>query len=221
MKIEEKILFPLLDKLKKDELNEYLKTSFYEMEDRQKRDVFGKMYEEKLSEKRSPQKFYSEIKKFHEKSINGDYYAPFIINSKNFSDIPQETDEWFSELSYYLDESSRLVESEEYNLSNSCFELLFDLISKMENGEEIVFADEYGTWMIICDTDYDESYIKSLAKIEDEIIFTEKVIPLLKRDSLESLSGGIYGKIGKYSTKEQLKLVEQEIELRKIKYIMS
>ncbi len=217
MKIEEKILFPLLDKLKKNELKEYLKTSFYEMNDEQKRDVFGEIYEEKLSGGRNLQKLYSEIKKFHEKSVNGDYYAPFMINSKNYSDIPQKTNEWFSELSYYLDLSSRLVEREEYNLSNSCFELLFDLVSLMENGEDIVFADEYGTWMIICNSDYNESYIKSLAKVENEEIFTEKVIPLLKRDSYESLSEKIYTKIRKYSTKEQLKRVEQEIGSNKIR----
>lgn len=122
MKIEEKILFPILDKLKKDELKECLKISFYEMGDSQRRDVFGEIYKEKLSTGRSPQKLYNELEKFREKSVNGVYYVPFMINSKNYMDIPQETDEWFSELSYYLDESSRLVEKEEYDIANSCFE---------------------------------------------------------------------------------------------------
>ncbi len=186
MKIEVEILFPLLEKFRKEELKEYLKTSFFEMDDRQKRDVFGKIYEEKLSKGRSSLNLYSEIEKFHKRSVKGYYYAPFMINSKNFMDIPQETDEWFSELSYYLDESSQLVKKEEYDLAISSFELLFDLINQMENGEDVIFADEYGTWMITNNLDYNESYIKSLAKIECKEIFTEKVLPLLKRDSYES-----------------------------------
>ncbi len=32
-----------------------------------------------------------------------------------------------------------------------CFKLLHELIDKMEDGDEIVFADEYGTWMITGD----------------------------------------------------------------------
>lgn len=83
-------------------------------------------------------------------------------------------------------------------------------------GEDIVFADEYGTWMITCNSDYNDSYINLLAKVEDEEVFVEKVISLLKRDSYESLSGKIYNKIRKHSTKQQLKRVDQEIKSRKI-----
>jgi len=217
MEIKEEKLFSLLDKIKKDELIEYLKMSFYEMDDVQRRGVFGEMYGDKLRKDRKPVDLYSEIENFHKKSVKGDYFAPFMINSKNFMDVPPETDEWFSEVSYYLDESSRLVEKEKYDLAINCFDLLFDLIDHMENGEDIIFADEYGTWMIVCKFSYTESYIKSLAKVKDPETYVEKVIPLLRRDSQESLSDKIYDKIKKNSTKEQLIRVEQEIKTREIR----
>ena len=199
MIIKEKILFPLFDKLKKSELIEYLKSSFDEMDDTQKRHIFSDLYKEKINKGKTSEKLFLEVKAFYDKSIRGFYYESFYINSKNFMDIPDKTDEWFSELGNYLDESTKLVRRKEFETANKCFEYLYDLIEKMENGEEIIFADEYGTWMITADLDYDEAYIKSSAQTDSDEEFIRKVIPLLIRDSHESFSGKIYHKIKKLS----------------------
>jgi hypothetical protein len=42
--------------------------------------------------------------------LAGAYYAPFRINSRNFSDIPEETDAWFAQLGDFLAQSTALAE---------------------------------------------------------------------------------------------------------------
>ncbi len=217
MEINEKTLFQILQKLRKSEILEYLKSSYYEMEDKQRRNVYLDLYNEKVNKGLKSQELYTRVLTFHEKSIKGDYYAPFNINSKNYRYIPNETDEWFTELSFYLDETSKLVKKKEYKIANDCFERLYDLISKMEDGEEIIFADEYGTWMISTKLDYDNAYISSLSKTENENNFTERVLPLLIRDSYESLSSKIYSKIKKAANTKQLKKVELKIKQKDIR----
>ena len=216
MRINETVTFKIFKKLKKSELIEYLKSSFNEMDDKQKRDVFLELYNETVNKNINPKKLYSKILEFYEKSVNGEYYAPFDINSKNFMQIPNETDEWFSEVSYYLDETTNLVEKKEYKIANQCFEKLYDTIEEMSNGE-VIFADEYGTWMMVTKTDYDNAYIKSLAQTEDEDKFAEKVLPLLVRDSYESLSSKIYSKVRKAANSKQLRKVQEGIKSKNIR----
>jgi len=216
MKVNEKIIFEIFKKLKKTELIEYLESSFYEMDDRQRRDVFLELQNSTVNKNIKPKKLYSKVLEFHEKSVNGEYYAPFDINSKNFMNIPNETDEWFSEVSYYLDETSKLVEKKEYGMAKKCFEILYNSIEELGNGE-VVFADEYGTWMISTKLDYDNAYIISLSQTEDENKFTEKVLPLLIRDSYESLSSKIYNKIRKTANSKQFRKVKEEIKSRNIR----
>jgi hypothetical protein len=53
-----------------------------------------------------------------------------------------------------------------------CFKLLHELVDKMEDGDEIVFADEYGTWMITGDEKrFVKSFLSSLAAISKGIEF--------------------------------------------------
>ncbi len=61
--------------------------------------------------------------------------------------------------------------------------MLYDLIEKMGDGDEIIFADEYGTWMIPGDEKvYIKAYIESLAatKVPDD--YAKMTIPLLRKD---------------------------------------
>ena len=215
MKINERKIAKIFQKLKKSELVEFLNISFKVMDDKQKRDVFLELYNGTVNKNITPEKLYSNILAFNKKSVNGDYYAPFDINSKNFMDIPNETDEWFSEVSYYLDETTNLVEKGEYKMANQCFEKLFDTIEEMSNGL-VVFADEYGTWMLVTKTDFENAYIKSLSQTEDADKFADKVLPLLIRDSHESFYGKIYSKIKKAANPEQLRKIQEEIKLKGI-----
>lgn len=216
MNVNEKTIFEIFKKLKKSELVEYLKSSFYEMDNGQRRRVFLELQNSVVNKNIKPTELYSKIIEFHKKSVAGEYYAPFTFDSKNFDHIPDETDEWFSELSYYLDETSKLVEKKEYGIANKCFERLYESIEEMENGE-VVFSHECGTWMIFAKLDYDNFYIISLSQTEDENNFAEKVVPLLERDSNESFSNKIYSKIKKAANSKQFKKVQEEIKSKNIR----
>ena len=63
----------------------------------------------------------------------------------------------------------------------------------MERGEEIVFAEEVGSWMIPGDEKvYLRAYIRALADTATPEAFTEAVLPLLRRDSYASFTQKVY-----------------------------
>jgi hypothetical protein len=67
------------------------------------------------------------------------------------------------------------------------------LIEQMERGEEIVFAEEVGSWMIPGDEKvYLRAYISSLAATTTPEDFAEAMVPLLRRDSYGSFANKVY-----------------------------
>ena len=90
-----------------------------------------------------------------------------------------------------------------------CFKLLYELIDKMEDGDEIVFADEYGSWMITGDEKrLIKTYLSSLAAISTPEDYVNGAISLIKRDSYESFHNKVYTtaiKIAKEDQKVYLK----------------
>ena len=158
------------------------------------------------------------IEQFYEKSMAGYYYAPFDINSKNFSDIPEETDAWFDEISDYLEDSSRITDQGEHEMAVQCFKLLHELIDKMEDGDEIVFADECGTWMITGDEKrFIKSYLSSLAVISTPEEYANGAIPLIKRDSHESFYNKVYASAIKIANEDQKVYLKTEVKKQKIR----
>jgi len=84
--------------------------------------------------------------------------APFALDSRNFNDIPDETKWWFNELLLLLNLCCEVVLKKEPGVIKHCFEKLFDLIARMDACEEIIFAHEFGDWMVICRHDYQTIY---------------------------------------------------------------
>jgi len=211
-------LFGAINKLKKTELVELLEKAFDNMEGKTKRYVFGDLYKLSTKKERTPEKLLDSIRKFHDKSMSGHYYAPFNVNSKNFSDVPEETDEWFDKISDYLDFTSIMVKEGKYEMGLKCFTILFELIDRMESGEEIVFADELGDWMISAKEDYIEKYIIALSK-EVKLVeeYVSQLIPRIKSDSYFSFSNGVYKKVKRHSSSIQLKAINKEIKLQSIR----
>ncbi len=217
MEINKEKLFTVINTLSKSELISLLEDSFDNMEGTSQRNVFGELFKEHTKKERTPEKLLEEIEKFYNKSKKGYYYAPFDINSKNFSDVPEETDEWFDEISDYLDFVSELVEDGENEIALKCFRILFELIDLMECGEEIVFADEFGPWMMHTKEDYIEKYIIAVSKEIKEIEeYVSMLIPIIKNDSYSSFSDKVYKKVKKHSSGIQLKEINKEIKLQSI-----
>jgi len=65
-----------------------------------------------------------EVQKFHEDSLKGVYYAPFDINSKNYMDIPEETQESFEKLADLLGDAAMVGEKGNHQLAVQCFNIL-------------------------------------------------------------------------------------------------
>ena len=211
-------LFKFLKKQKKNDLLEFLQSSFNYMDTEQRRSVFGKFYNQIEPGRINGKKLLQKIQKFEQDSFAGEYYAPFEINSKNFSEIPQETEMWFEELNELLSSSTQLSKQGDHAVAIECFSILYDLIFDMDSGEEIVFADEYGSWMIPGDEkEYIRAYITSLAKIKSPEDFSDLVIPLIRRDSYESFVNKVYNFAIKVATDEQKSYLNKAIKSQKIK----
>jgi len=211
-------LFKFLKKQKKNDLLEFLQSAFNYMDTEQRRSVFGKFYNQIEPGRINGKKLLQKIQKFEQDSFAGEYYAPFEINSKNFSEIPQETEMWFEELNELLSSSTQLSKQGDHAVAIECFSILYDLIFDMDSGEEIVFADEYGSWMIPGDEkEYIRAYITSLAKIKSPEDFSDLVIPLIRRDSYESFVNKVYNFAIKVATDEQKSYLNKAIKSQEIK----
>jgi len=68
-------------------LLDLLKSAFHEMKTNQKNNVFGYMMEQVAPSGIDRKQVIKDVKKFCEESLAGVYYAPFDINSRNFSHI--------------------------------------------------------------------------------------------------------------------------------------
>jgi len=211
-------LFDFLENQNPSLLLDLLNSAFDAMDTNQRHDVFGKIITEVPISPVEGKKLLATVKQFYKKSMSRHYYAPFEINSKNFSHIPEETDAWFDEIGDYLEDSSRLTDQGDHEMAVQCFKLLHELIDKMEDGNEIVFADEYGTWMITGDEKrFVKSYLTSLAAISNPEEYAAHAIPLLKRDSYESFHNKVYSTAIKIANESQKVCLKKEVKKQKIK----
>ncbi len=216
--MDEDVLFKVLKRQTKATLLELLYSTYYETNTQQRRHIFGGLIEESKPSKNVAQEITRESKKFYKDSLARVYYSPFDINSKNFSHIPEETEEWFEKLGNLLESSTQLTKQKEHTSAVESFEILYELIAKMEYGEEIVFADEYGSWMIPGnEQDFLDAYISSLAEVKMPDEYIKIVIPLIKRDSHSSFCNKVYSLAVKHSNKEQEKSLIEAIKEKNIK----
>jgi hypothetical protein len=191
--MDDQRLFAFLQQQEPAALLEVLQRAYHAMTTKQRQAVFGALVHQLPQEPVDGEQLSQAIHTFSQASVHGAYYAPFPINSHNFSDIPEETDAWFAQLGDFLAQSTVLVDQGQPQYACTCFGLLYALIEQMERGEEIVFAEEVGSWMIPGDEKvYLRAYIRALADTATPEAFPEAVIPLLRRDSYASFAHKVY-----------------------------
>ena len=216
--MDEEALFKALKRQTKATLLELLYAAYYKTNAQQRRYIFGDLMKKLKPLKIIAKDVIKESETFYNDSLAGVYYAPFDINSKNFSHIPEETEEWFEKLGDLLQSSAQLTKRKEHSSAVKSFEILYKLIGKMEYGEEIIFADEYGSWMIPGnEREFLGSYISSLAEVKTPEEYTQVVVPLIKRDSHMSFCNKVYSMAVRHSNKEQGKYLKDEIKKQNIK----
>jgi hypothetical protein len=208
-------LFDYLETQNKSKLFELLELAFDEMDTSQRHDVFSEIISDLPPTSVDADQLLTDIEVFFKNSINGRYYEPFNINSKNFSDIPEETNEWFEELSDYLKDSSVLTEQGVHEVAVQCFKLLYELINKMEDGEDIVFADELGSWMIPGDEKrFIKSYLTALSAVSTPEEYIKGAISLIERDVVDSFCNKVYSTATKIANEAQKTLLKKEVKNR-------
>lgn len=215
--MNEEQLFKFLKEQPSNTLLDLLNKAYAVMNTNERRIVFGSVVEKIPLTSINSKELLNQVKAFYEDSLAGKYYAPFEINSKNFADIPEETQEWFQVLVDLMEDVTRLTKKEEHALAIEGFGLLYKLIDKMEMGE-IVFADEVGSWMIPADeSKFILAYLTSLACIADAPGFTAVVLSLIERDSFQSFSKDVYNVALKVANKQQQAYLKAEVKHQKIR----
>jgi hypothetical protein len=212
-------LFNVLRKKKKDVLLGLLKSSYAVMKSKQRSQVFDDIIYQSITAKKSfnERKVLNEVNNFYKQSLAGRYYAPFDINSKNFMELPEETDEWCNQIALFLEKSSQLTKLGKHETAVKCFQMLFELMDRICD-DEIVFGDEIGTWMIGADEENAiKAYITSLTQTATVQEFIEHATPLLIRDGQESFRNKAYAKIKTLAKKKQKDELDKVIKNRGIK----
>ncbi len=215
--MEKSKIFDYLQKQDKEVLIELLDNIYDDMSFKQKDEIFGDIIENTtLLAGAECEDLLVEIEVFHKLSFEQRYYSPFSINSKNCRYIPEATNEWIYKISNFLIWSVQLTELGQHKCAVECFEKLYELIYAVDSGEEIIFADECGSWMITADEKiYNKAFITSLSKTkESDEEFINSVMPLIKDDTYESFN---YKTVLEIATKTQKELLEKEIEKQNIR----
>jgi hypothetical protein len=212
-------LLDILKRQKKAVLLGLLERSFDEMEPKQQRAVFGGLTKKPPTAKVRAAALLKDVEQFERDSLAGKYYQSFLINSKNWTHIPDKTHEWFDRLGDLLKDSSRLTAQGDHAGAVACFERLSALIEVMESGDkEIVFADELGSWMIpVREEIWVADYLVSLAATTTPDEFAAKTIPLVRRDSIQSFAAHAYQSALKAASQDQATRLKAELEQLQIR----
>lgn len=143
--------------LSKPELLEHLEEVLVLLEEKQLDDWLGDWQFQKGISDKPDVDIIEAFKDFKRRSLAGEYYAPFEINSKNFIYVPPETDMWFSELGRWVDVACKAALAGNLLLAKPILDGCMFLLDEMSN-DRIVFADEYGEWMLVSRHDYKAIY---------------------------------------------------------------
>jgi hypothetical protein len=211
-------LFGFLSAQDPSTLLDLLSEAYDEMTIDQRRAVFGGLVRELPPAPVDGETVLNRVEKFHRQSLDGYYYEPFDINSKNWMHVPEGTEEWFEEMGDLLKASCQLTAQEDHRHAVACFRILYELIDKLREGEEIVFGDEIGSWMIPGnEKEHVAAYMTSLAAVASPEEFAAVAIPILRRDSYQSFWTQAYASAIRAADEAQRVYLEAEIQRQNIR----
>jgi hypothetical protein len=205
-------------KQKKSVLLDYLHRAFEEMDDRQRRNVFADAVPGPKNAAVDGDRLAEELDQFRRNSLARKYYAPFMVDSKNYRHVPEETREWCDRFAGFVRDALWLSERGKYAQAVRCFAVLSELIRAVDEGQEIIFAEEAGSWMIPADKRvWLKAHLTSLAATADADEFAAAVLPILEWDSWNSFSGEVYVSALRVANPEQAARLRAEAERRRIR----
>src|SRR6266576_2011590 len=164
------------------------------MDAAQRRAVFGEAVRKPVKTPSGGDELREEIDEFRRDSLARSYYAPFDMNSKNFMHIPAMTREWCDLFARFVADASTLTARGEHTQAAACFAMLYELLEALDRGEEIIFAEEAGSWLIpAAEKEWLKTYLTSLAAIATPEAFASAALPMIKRDSHNSFAAQVHG----------------------------
>jgi len=215
--MNKKHLFAFLEDQDSPTLLRFLGAAYEAMNTDQRHAVFGRTLKKTKPPPVHGQSLLKEVKQFQRDSLAGKYYAPFDINSKNYTHIPEETNAWFERMGDLLAGSVRLSQQGDHVHAVACFRILYELVEAMESGQEIVFADECGDWMIPGEPKPTiAAYLTSLAASATPEEYAAAAIPFIREDSLRSSSHKTYDTAIRTANKTQKAHLKSEVQRLKI-----
>jgi hypothetical protein len=92
----------------------------------------------------------TEVKRFKQASLAGDYYQSFNVNSKNCTQKSTGTSAWIAEFRRLLDRCVANVKKGNPREVSAAMDVLFGLLKHIDEGHDdiIFFADEGGSWQV-------------------------------------------------------------------------
>jgi hypothetical protein len=160
----------------------------------------------------------AEIELFRQQSLARAYYAPFAMNSKNYRHIPAKTREWCTRMAGLLKDSCLLTDQGDHQHAVACFRALYQLVDAVDSGQEIIFAEEAGSWMIPSDRRRQvAAYLTSLAAMGTPEEFTAIALPLIRKDSRYAFSTQAYAAAIHAATEAQRAHLDAEVQRQKIR----
>lgn len=215
--MDEEQVFGHLQKKKKAVLLEYLRAAYEEMSIDQRRTVFGDLAHKPVKARIDGEQLWADVEQFRRDSLAQFYYAPFPINSKNFMYVPEETEEWCEHFADLARDACRLTAQGDHAHAVKCFAALFELQRAVDSGEEIIFAEEAGSWMIpIEGKDWLKCYLTSLAATAAPEAFAAAAVPIVAGDSSQSFEDETYASAAAVATPEQRAHLDAELKRRNI-----
>jgi hypothetical protein len=211
-------LFQFLSNENSTVLLDVLSAAYDEMKYDQREAVFGRYVEALPPAPVDGEVLLDEVERFRQDSYAEVYYAPFDINSKNWRYVPEETKEWFDQLGDLLQGSAQLTAQGNHLHAAACFRVLYELIGAMESGEEVVFGDEIGSWMVPGDEkEFIAAYMASLAATASPEEFTAAALPLIRRDTWQGFVTHAYTSATRAASEAQRAHLEAEVRRQNIR----
>ena len=206
--MEEEVLIKALEKQSKKQLIYLLLSSFDVLDDAKRFQVFNDIYYKEKTPAFNSLKIYDAVKTFYNDSKAKKYYTPLAIDSISSSNVPEKTEIWFEMIADFFKKTIELNVNNEHKLAVECFDMLYYLQENMS--EEIVFADELGSWMIpIKQSDVIPRYIESISKVCLPEEYKERIKLVMNIDAHDYQKSKILNKAFEVGNREQKKCIEE------------
>lgn len=120
---------------------------------------------------------------FHRASVEGEYYEPFTVNSRNCTELSGGTEAWMDEALILFERATAASRAGELDEACAVFELLWDLFDRVDRVEDIIFfGDEHASWHV--PVDYRAvlpAYFHALAATVTSTVFGARVLEIIER----------------------------------------